>query len=65
MPAESQRRRDQAGTVHHAWVMSFKKHATRQKIMPQGAQPVKTSLAFALYSHISDQCHPATTVMMV
>src|SRR5210317_6103 len=36
MPAESQRRRDQAGTVHHAWVMSFKKHATRQKIIPQG-----------------------------
>jgi hypothetical protein len=52
--------------------MSFKKHATRQKIMPQGkkschkgAWPVKTSPAFALYSYISSQCHPAATTMTV
>jgi len=36
-----------------------------QKIMPQGAWPVKTSPAFALYSYISSQCHPAATTMTV
>jgi hypothetical protein len=60
MPAESQRRQDQAGTVHHAWVMSFKKHA-----QGKGAWPVKTSPAFALYSYISSQCHPAAAAMTV